>query len=149
MKKYGDTTMPGISTFLPLRSRDPETSLSVMFIKKYKSFNYICKMGKSRFLDSYSRLVKKARNRNASHLGLAIYEHACQSITTNGENEYTIPAQNQCFSLVIEAQSSCDCIIAQMQTIAGTLHEYKILRNMAAVNKFLGIYYARVMELEQ
>ena len=82
-----DQTMPGITSILPLISRKPETSLSIMFIKKYKSFDYICKMGRSRFLDSYLKLAKKSRNRNASHLGLTIYEHASQSITTNGENE--------------------------------------------------------------
>ena len=110
----------------------------MMFIKKYKSFDYICKMGKSRFLDSYSRLVKKSRNRNASHLGLAIYELATSSITTNGENEYTVLAQTQCIDLVAEAQRSADCIIAQMQTIAETLPEYKILRNMPGVGERLG-----------
>ena len=133
-----DQTMPGVTSILPLRSRDPDTSLSMMFIKKYKSFDYICKMGKTRFLDSYSRLVKKARNRNASHLGLAIYELATQSITTNGENEYTVLAQTQCIDLVAEAQRSADCIIAQMQTIAETLPEYKILRNMPGVGERLG-----------
>ena len=133
-----DQTMPGITSILPLRSRDPETSLSMMFIKKYKSFDYICKMGKSRFLDSYSRLVKKSRNRNASHLSLAIYELATSSITTNGENEYTVLAQTQCIDLVAEAQRSADCIIAQMQTIAETLPEYKILRNMPGVGERLG-----------
>ena len=133
-----DQTMPGITSILPLRSRDPDTSLSMMFIKKYKSFDYICQMGKSRFLDSYSRLVKKARNRNASHLGLAIYELAIRSITTNGENEYTVLAQTQCIDLVAEAQRAADCIITQMQTIAETLPEYKILRNMPGVGERLG-----------
>ena len=95
-------------------------------------------MGRSRFLDSYLKLAKKSRNRNASHLGLTIYEHASQSITTNGENEYTILAQNQCLDLVIEAQRATDCIIAQMQTIAETLPEYKILRSMSGVGERLG-----------
>ena len=133
-----DQTMPGITSILPLRSRDPDTSLSMMFIKKYKSFDCICKMGKTRFLDSYSRLVKKARNRNASHLGLAIYELATQSITTNGENTYIVLAQTQCIDLVAEAQRSADSIITQMQAIAETLPEYKILRNMAGVGERLG-----------
>lgn len=133
-----DQTMSGIVSILPLISRNPETSPSMMFIKKYKSFDYICKMGKSRFLDNYFRLAKKSRNRNVSHLGLAIYEHASQSITTNDENEYTIWAQNQCLGLVAEAQLSADCIIAQMQTIAETLPEYKILRSMPGVGERLG-----------
>ena len=133
-----DQTMPGITSILSLRTRDPDTSLSMLFIKKYKSFDYICKMGKSRFLDSYSRLVKKTRNRTASHLGLSIYELASQSITTNGENEYTIMSQKQCIDLVAQAQRSADSIILQMQIIAETIPEYKILRSMPGVGDRLG-----------
>ena len=133
-----DETMPGITSILSLNTRDPDTSLSMLFIKKYKSYDYIRKMGKTRFLESYSKLLKKARNRRADHLGLSIYELATQSITTHGENNYTIMAQTQCLNLVTEAQKAADTIIAQMQSIAVTIPEYKVLRDMNGVGDRLG-----------
>ena len=133
-----DETMPGITSILSLNTRDPDTSLSMLFIKKYKSYDYIRKMGKTRFLESYSKLLKKARNRRADHLGLSIYELATQSITTHGENIYTIMAQTQCLNLVAEAQKAADAIIAQMQSIAVTIPEYKVLRDMNGVGDRLG-----------
>ena len=133
-----DETMPGITTILSLNTRDPDTSLSMLFIKKYKSYDYIRKMGKTRFLESYSKLTKKARNRRVDHLGLSIYELATQSITTHGENTYTIMAQTQCLNLVAEAQKAADTIITQMQAIAITIPEYNILRSMNGVGDRLG-----------
>ena len=133
-----DETMPGITTILSLNTRDPDTSLSMLFIKKYKSYDFIRKMGKTRFLESYSKLLKKARNRRADHLGLSIYELATQSITTHGENTYTIMVQTQCLNLVAEAQKAADTIITQMQAIAITIPEYKVLRSMNGVGDRLG-----------
>ena len=133
-----DETMPGITSILSLNTRDPDTSLSMLFINKYKSYDYIRKMGKTRFLESYSKLLKKARNRRADHLGLSIYELATQSITTHGENNYTIMAQTQCLNLVAEAQKAADSIITQMQAIAITIPEYKVLRSMNGVGDRLG-----------
>ena len=133
-----DETMPGITSILSLNTRDPDTSLSMLFIKKYKSYDYIRKMGKTRFLESYSKLLKKARNRRADHLGLSIYELATQSITTHGENTYTIMVQTQCLNLVAEAQKAADTIITQMQAIAITIPEYNVLRSMNGVGDRLG-----------
>ena len=42
-----DETMPGITSILSLNTRDPDTNLSMLFIKKYKSYDYIRKMGMS------------------------------------------------------------------------------------------------------
>ena len=41
--------------------------------------------------------------------------------------------QNQCVNLVCEAQKAADTIILQMQNIAGTIPEYKVLRAMQGV----------------
>lgn len=42
--------MPGITNILPLTTRTPETSLSVLFINRFKSYDRIKKMGKVVFL---------------------------------------------------------------------------------------------------
>ena len=54
-----DETMPGITSILPLKSRDPDNCVLLRFIKRFKSFDVIRKMGKTRFLDSYQVLVSK------------------------------------------------------------------------------------------
>lgn len=133
-----DETMPGITKLLSLTTRDPETSLTMLFIKRFKSYDRIKKMGRTRFLDSYTKLARKSRNRRAYGYGLAIYELAVNSITTRGENEFTLAAQDQCVDLVSESQKAADAIILNMQTLAETLPEYAVLRSMAGVGDRLG-----------
>ena len=133
-----DETMPGITKLLSLTTRDPETSLTMLFIKRFKSYDRIKKMGRTRFLDSYNKLARKSRNRRAYGYGLAIYELAVNSITTRGENEFTLTAQDQCVDLVSESQKAADAIILNMQTLAETLPEYAVLRSMAGVGDRLG-----------
>ena len=76
--------MPGITRILPLKSRNPEQCVLLLFIKRFKSFDEINKIGKTRFLSSYATLVKKTHDRHAPSKGLAIYELAKNSITTRG-----------------------------------------------------------------
>ena len=133
-----DETMPGITNILPLTTRTPETSLSVLFINRFKSYDRIKKMGKSRFLDAFEKIARKSRNRQTKTYGLAIYETALYNITTRGENEYTLGAQDQCLELVCESQKAADSIILKMQTLAETLPEYAVLRSMAGVGDRLG-----------
>ena len=133
-----DETMPGITKVLSLTTRDPETSLTMLFIKRFKSYDRIKKMGKAKFLDSYDKLARKSRNRRAHGYGLAIYELAVNSITTRGENEYTLAAQDQCVDLVSESQKAADAIILKMQNLAETLPEYTVLHSMAGVGDRLG-----------
>lgn len=132
-----DETMPGIGNVMSLKTRDPDNSLAMLFIRKYGSFDRICAMGKTHFIDSYTRLVKKSNARSPKN-GLEIYELAQNNITTHGENEYTIMAQNQCLDLVIMAQKATDEIIVQMELIAQTIPEYKVLRSMHGVGERLG-----------
>ena len=61
-----DETMPGISNILPLKSRDPDNCVLLCFIKRFKSFDMIRKMGKTRFMDSYQVLVRKTTD--TSHI---------------------------------------------------------------------------------
>ena len=108
------------------------------FIKRFKSFDVIRKMGKTRFLDSYQVLVKKTKDRFAGSKGLAIYELVLNSITTRGENPLSAITQDQCVDLVSTAQKAADEINLQMRIIAETIPEYKVLRSMAGVGDRLG-----------
>ena len=133
-----DQTMPGITKILALKSRNPEKSALMLFIKRYKSFDEIQRMGKTRFLSTYATLMKKTTDRHAPQKGLAIYELARDSITTRGEDPYIWSAQDQCVDLLATAQNAADEIITQMQNIAETIPEYKVLRAMNGVGDRLG-----------
>ena len=133
-----DQTMPGITKILALKSRDPDKCALLLFIKRYKSFDEIQRIGKTRFLSTYATLMKKTPDRYAPKKGLEIYELARDSITTRGEDPYIWSAQNQCVDLLAAAQNAADEIITQMQNIAETIPEYKVLRTMNGVGDRLG-----------
>ena len=133
-----DQTMPGITKILALKSRDPEKCALLLFIKRYKSFDEIQRIGKTRFLSTYATLMKKTSDRYAPKKGLEIYELARDSITTRGEDPYIWSAQDQCVDLLATAQNAADEIITQMQNIAETIPEYKVLRAMNGVGDRLG-----------
>lgn len=133
-----DQTMPGITSLLPLKSRDPDNCVLLRFVKRFKSFDMIRKMGKTRFLESFQILVRKTRGRPASTKGLRIYELALNSVTTRGDNPLTAMTQEQCVDLISTSQKAADEINLQMRTIAETLPEYKVLRAMAGVGDRLG-----------
>ena len=133
-----DQTMPGITKILALKSRDPEKCALLLFIKRYKSFDEIQRIGKTRFLSTYATLMKKTPDRYAPKKGLEIYELARDSITTRGEDPYIWSAQDQCVGLLATAQNAADDIITQMQNIAETIPEYTVLRAMNGVGDRLG-----------
>lgn len=133
-----DETMPGITTFLKLKSRQPERCALLLFIKRYGSFDNIKQMGKQRFLATYSTLMKKTNDKFAPQKGMAIFELVQESITTRGDNSYMISAQNQLVDLLSVAQNAADETIVQMQNIAETIPEYKVLRAMNGVGDRLG-----------
>lgn len=133
-----DQTMPGITKILDLRSRDPEKCALLLFIKRFHSFDEIRRIGKHRFLSAYETLMKKTPDRFAPRKGLVIYESACSSITTRGSNPYIWTAQDQCVDMLAAAQNAADETIHQMQEIAETIPEYKVLRAMNGVGERLG-----------
>ena len=133
-----DQTMPGITSLLPLKSRDPDNCVLLRFIKRFKSFEMIRKMGKTRFLESFQLLVRKTKDRCAGTKGLRIYELALNSVTTRGDNPLMAMTQEQCVALISTSQKAADEINLQMRIIAETLPEYKVLRAMAGVGDRLG-----------
>ena len=133
-----DETMPGITHILALKSRNPEKCMLLQFIKRFHSFDYINEIGKTRFMNSYAILVKKTNDKFAADKALLIYELSKSSITTRGNSEYMSSALDQCVDLLSEAQNAADATILQMQNIASTIPEYKVLLSMAGVGERLG-----------
>lgn len=133
-----DETMPGITKLLTLRSKELEKCPLLLFVKRFKSFDEINKMGKSRFLSAYATLIKKTTDRYAPGKGLAIYELAHDSITTRGEDPYVWSTQLQYIELLTASQNAANEIIVQMQNIAQTIPEYQVLLSMRGVGNRLG-----------
>ena len=133
-----DQTMPGITKILQLKSRNPETCTLLLFVKRFKSFDEITRIGKTRFLSAYAALMKKTSDRYAPNKGLSVYELASGSITTRGDDPYIWSAQEQCINLLAASQNAADETIGQMQNIVETIPEYKVLRAMNGVGDRLG-----------
>ena len=133
-----DQTMPGITKVLQLKSRNPETCTLLLFVKRFKSFDEITRIGKTRFLSAYAALMKKTSDRYAPNKGLSVYELASGSITTRGDDPYIWSAQEQCINLLAASQNAADETIGQMQNIVETIPEYKVLRAMNGVGDRLG-----------
>ena len=133
-----DQTMPGITKILQLKSRTPETCTLLLFVKRFKSFDEITRIGKTRFLSAYAALMKKTSDRYAPNKGLSVYELASGSITTRGDDPYIWSAQEQCINLLAASQNAADETIGQMQNIVETIPEYKVLRAMNGVGDRLG-----------
>lgn len=64
-----DETMPGITNILPLTTRTPETSLSVLFINRFKSYDRIKKMGKVVFLTHLKKSQGNLEIAKPKHMG--------------------------------------------------------------------------------
>ena len=92
----------------------------------------------STLLSSYATLIKKTKDRYAAQKALAIFELAHDSITTRGDNTYTLSAQNQLVDLLSTAQNAADETIIQMQNIAETIPEHQVLHAMNGVGDRLG-----------
>ena len=133
-----DESMPGITHILALKSRNPEKCMLLQFIKRFHSFDYINSIGKTRFINSYTTLVRKVGERNSAAKGLAIYELSRASITTRSKSEYMDIALDQCVDILSDSQRAADEIMLQMQNIAETIPEYKVLRSMNGVGDRLG-----------
>ena len=133
-----DESMPEITKILSLKSRNPEKCMLLQFIKRFHSFEYINGLGKTRFLNSYTTLAHKIGERNAATKGLSIYELSKSSITTHGNSEYMNSALDQCIDILSASQRAADEIILQMQNIANTIPEYKVLLSMNGVGERLG-----------
>ena len=133
-----DESMPGITRILALKSRNPEKCMLLRFIKRFHSFDYINSIGKTRFMNSYTTLARKVGERNAAAKGLAIYELSKASITTRSNSDYMDIALDQCVDILSDSQRAADEIMLQMQNIAETIPEYKVLLSMNGVGDRLG-----------
>lgn len=128
-----DESMPGLYELLAASTRNPKKNLLYAFVKKYKSYDYIRYIGKTRFLDSYFKMADKIGSRRRKSYALEIYEMALNNISLRGSDPYTILAQEECIDSLILAENAANKLCDQMNSIAVTLPEYEVVRSMYGV----------------
>ena len=127
-----DEIMPGINKILT-RTTGNSSKILYDFVKKYEHFDNIKRKSEQKFIKEYSAWSKKKGYRNGAIKALKIYELAQNSITTRSANNSTYIALKNCIKILRETEESSNSILTQMQTIAYTLPEYKIVRELKGV----------------
>jgi len=128
-----DEIMPGIHLLLHSKASIIDNNILYNFIEKYECFENIKLMSEEDFILSYIELSKQSNCRNSQVKALKIYQLACDSITTRGNETSTILALKQCLQMLIQTEKSSALMLNQMQSIAYTLPEYKTVRSMNGV----------------
>lgn len=127
-----DEIMPGINIILT-RTTNNSSKILYDFVEKFEHFEKIRCKSEQRFIKEYSAWSKKKGYRNGAIKALKIYELAQSSITTRSDNSSTQIALKHCIKILRETEESSNSILTQMQTIAYTLPEYKIVRALKGV----------------
>ncbi|MBY7024820.1 IS110 family transposase [Clostridium botulinum] len=127
-----DEIMPGINMILT-RTTNNSSKILYDFVEKFEHFEKIRCKSEQRFIKEYSAWSKKKGYRNGAIKALKIYELAQNSITTRSDNSSTQIALKNCIKILRETEESSNSILTQMQTIAYTLPEYKIVRALKGV----------------
>lgn len=127
-----DEIMPGIQTILRTVT-GKSNKILYDFVEKYEHFDKIKVKSEKRFIQEYTNWSKKKGYRNGAIKSLKIYELAQNSITTRPANSSTYIAIKSCLQVLREAEEASNAILTQMQTIAYTLPEYKVVRALKGV----------------
>lgn len=127
-----DEIMPGIQNILRTTTGKPNKIL-YDFVEEYEHFDNIRVKSEISFIEEYSNWVKEKGYRNGPIKALKIYELAQNSITTRPANSSTCIAVKSCLQVLREAEEASNAILTQMQTIAYTLPEYKVVRALKGV----------------
>lgn len=127
-----DEIMPGIQTIIRTTTGN-SSKILYDFVDKYEHFDKIRVKSEKRFIQEYTNWSKKKGYRNGAIKALKIYELSQNSITTRSANSSTCIAVKNCLQVLREAEEASDAILTQMQTIAYTLPEYKVVRALKGV----------------
>lgn len=128
-----EESMPGLYDMLSTSVRNPSKNLLYSFVKRFKSFNRIKRMGKERFLNSYFKMAAEIGSRRRKNYALDIYEMAKDCIATGSTEPYSTMAQEECLRSLILAEEAANRLCEQMNSIANTLPEYPLVRSMYGV----------------
>ena len=129
-----DQVMPGIQN---LMNDSPSNHKLTDFVVRYWHYGNILKMGEKKFTTDYCKWAKKQ--------GYRVYERLAKEILAVAQNGIPVLPNSQSTKIVVteavrvlhEIEISRDTILAQMQTIAKSLPEYSVVREMPCIGDTL------------
>lgn len=129
-----DQTMPGIKE---LMSDNPSSHKLTDFVNRYYHFGHILEMGEKRFKADYCKWAKKQGYRMYERLAKEILAVAQNGIPVLPNSSVTKAVVVEAVRVLHEIEISRDTILAQMQTLAKSLPEYSVIREMSCIGDTL------------
>ena len=129
-----NNVMPGIDKMLADGNKSNRT---IAFVEHYVHFENITKKSEKQFVND----VMKWKTKKGYHISEAkakeIYALAQNGIPVLPNTKSTTIIVREAAKLIYELKSTRDTILAQMQTVAKTLPEYSIIRDMSCIGEVL------------
>ena len=134
-----DRTMPKIKTLLKgNNSQEPTKDKLCDFVEEYIHFDNITKMSEEKFVKSYQKWAEKKVYRHSESKAKAIYALSHEGIPTLPSNSpSTKMLVLEAVRVLKEINKTLKLILTQMQELAKTLPEYKVVRKMNGVGDVL------------
>lgn len=133
-----DYTMPGIKALLKSRSDKPEKDKLNDFVEEYWHYDNITKKSEKQFINSYKNWAKKKGYQQSEAKAIKIYDLAKQGIPTLASNApSTKMLVLEAVRVLREIDKTLALILSQMQELAKSLKEYKVVREMAGVGDII------------
>ena len=132
-----DQTMPGIKKeFNSLNEANGKDKL-LDFAKKYWHFDTITKKSERAFVNSYVKWAKKMGYRPNPNKATKIYSIAKEGIPSLPANQTTKMLVEEAVDVLKRANEALIKIITRIKTIAKSLPEYQVVRDMGGVGDTL------------
>lgn len=129
-----DYTMPGIKALIKSQKNNPGKDKLCDFVEEYWHFDNITKKSEKQFINSYKSWVKKKGYHQSESKAIKIYALAQEGIPTLSSNAPpTRMLVLESVRVLREIDKTLDLILTQMQELAKTLKEYKVVRKMNGV----------------
>lgn len=107
------------------------------FAKRYRHFENILKMSKTRFKNDYCKWAQKQGYRNCEQVAERIYAIAQNGIPVLPNSLSTTIAVTEAVRVLHEIETSRNTILTQMQALAKTLPEYQVVREISCIGDTL------------
>lgn len=133
-----DYTMPGIKAMLKSRSSKPEKDKLNDFVEEYWHYDNITEKSKKQFINSYRNWAKKKGYQQSEAKAIKIYDLAQQGIPTLSSNApSTKMLVLEAVRVLREIDKTLALILSQMQELAKSLKEYRVVREMGGVGDII------------
>jgi transposase len=133
-----DYTMPGIKAMLKSRSSKPEKGKLNDFVEEYWHYDNITEKSKKQFINSYRNWAKKKGYQQSEAKAIKIYDLAQQGIPTLYSNApSTKMLVLEAVRVLREIDKTLALILSQMQELAKSLKEYRVVREMGGVGDII------------